>query len=76
MVERVRSMMGAKKTRNRPLEGFAKELKISYSTFGGRFANILESARISTVCISKSAQPASFCAAHHLASRDQLSLRL
>ena len=37
MVEQVRAMMTDKQMRDRPLEGFAKELKISYSTFRRTF---------------------------------------
>ena len=37
MVERVRSMMTAEETRDKPLEGLAKDLKISYSTFRRTF---------------------------------------
>jgi AraC-like DNA-binding protein len=37
MVERVRSMMTAEETRDKPLESFAKDLKISYSTFRRTF---------------------------------------
>lgn len=37
MVERVRAMMTAEETRDRLLEGFANELKISYSTFRRTF---------------------------------------